>query len=174
MAMSSTQITQNGSDGPLLFVFLGFAFLFAALLLPFGGRIGIPRPEALHQVTGTVLEVRRTQAPKGPPQIHIDIREGKSIYHLTQDDFGRDATGMRRVRVGDSVIAYVQPDFLMNRHWLWGLEREGQTLISYQEVLREKQRFATHLDSIAYGSVAVGAIFLLVGGLLRWRYGFGK
>lgn len=172
--VSRTQVTRNSSDGPLLFIFFGFVFLLGALGLSFAGLLGVPQPESLQQVTGTVLEVRRTQNPKGPPQIRIEIREGKSVYHLVQDDFGQDATGMRRVQVGDSVMAHVQPDFLLDRHWIWGLERDGQILISYEEVLEGKRRFAAYLDSMAYWLFGVGVVFLSTGSYLRWRYGFWR
>ena len=157
------------NDGPVLCILFGMLFTFCALGLLFPWQVNLVLPEDLVQVSGIVREIQYTNPPNGAPKIiHIYLGKGSSSHHLIQDDLSWKAPGLSDVRVGESVVAYVDPDPLLNRYWLWGLERYGKPLLSYQEVLTEKLRWYENARPLAYMMLGSG-IILLFAGVLNWK-----
>src|SRR5215469_5576175 len=128
-------------DLPALCVIYGVIFAFAALALPFGARLDMAKRSELHSISGTVQDMSRTNPPKASPKLHILVKTGNRLHHLIQNDLSYDVPAVWSLRAGDNVTALVRRDFFgRNLEWVWEVQRDGVTILSYDQT----QRFLEH------------------------------
>jgi len=159
-------------DLPALCVIYGVIFAFAALALPFGARLDMAKRNELHSISGTVQDMSRTDPPKTSPKLHILLKTGNRLHHLIQNDLSYDVPAVRSLRVGDNVTALVRRDFFgRNLEWVWEVQRDGVTILSYDQTQRFLEHARERTQGIACwaGILSIGIFAVAI--VLRMHFG---
>jgi hypothetical protein len=137
---------------PALFLIYGAIFAAGALGLPFAASRDLAKKSDLHSISGSVQSAPRTTiSGKAGTKLHIFIRGNDGLHHLTQDDLSRDVPQIMDLRAGDNVIARVKHDSLgRDLDWLWELQRDGITILSYEDTNRHLQRRNAGIRELAH------------------------
>jgi len=168
-------MSAHRSDAPAVCLLFCVIAVVAALVAAYGWRLDVVQRDKLQRVSGRVESVLHTHAPKGGPKLHIEISDGTRAYYLTQDDLTCRVPALKTVERGDSVVAYAYPDALgRNIYWLWGLERGGQVLLSYEDTYAFLAGEGEMLRPVALPSALIAVGLFAVGVFLRQRYGAWK
>lgn len=105
-------------------------------------------------------------------KIQILVRDGMRIHRLVQDDPGDAAPAVRTIRVGDSIVAMMQPDVLgPNLERVWSLTRGSEQLVSYRETLQILLSKAERARLVAFAIGTMGLLLLSYAFALRIRRG---
>jgi len=159
-------------DLPALCVIYGVIFAFAALVLPLGARLDMAKRSELYSISGTVQDMSRTDPPKAGPKLHIFVQDSNRVHHLTQHDLSYEVPALRRLRPGDNVTALVRRDFLgRNLEWVWEVQRDGVTILSYDQTQGFLERTKEQMQAIALwaGVLSIGTFMVAI--FLRMRFG---
>jgi hypothetical protein len=159
-------------DLPSLCMIFCVIFGAAAIALPFGANLDLAKESDLRSTSGLVEDVYRTNRPKAGPKLHILIRMDGRLHHLTQDDLSQDVPALLGLEAGDSVTARVKGDFLgRDLEWLWELQRDGVTILSYEDTFRFVERRNARTREAAHwaGLFALGLFVVAI--LLRMHFG---
>jgi hypothetical protein len=159
-------------DLPALCLLYSVIFALAAIGLPFGAKLDMARKDELRSITGIVQDTSRTNLSKAGPKLHIFVRDGDRVFHLTQDDLSNVAPAVCNLRAGDNVTALVRRDFLgRDLEWVWEVRRDGVTLLSYEQTERYLEQSMGRMKVIAVwaGVISIG----LLGLAIRLRTHFG-
>lgn len=157
---------------PALCLVESIIFAAAALALPFGASLDMAKKSDLHLISGSVINVYRTNLSKAGPKLHILLRVSNRVHHLTQDDLFQNVPELGSLRAGDNVTALVRSDsFGRDLEWVWEIERDKVTLLSYDETQRFLEHEKERLSEIARwaGMISPGLFFLAI--LLRMHFG---
>jgi hypothetical protein len=113
-----------------------------------------------------------TASGKAGTKLHIFLRGNDGVHHLTQDDLSQEVPAIMDLRAGDNVIARVKRDsFGRDLDWLWELQRDGITILSYEDTYRYFQHRSARTREIAHWAGAVSLGFFVVAILLRKHFG---
>jgi hypothetical protein len=167
-----TKRSATRRDLPALCLLYSVIFALAAVGLPFGTKLDTARKDELRSIGGIVLDTSLTNLPKAGPKLHIYVRDGDRVFHLTQDDLSNEAPDVCTLRVGDNVTALVRRDFLgRDLEWVWEVRRDGVTLLSYEQTERHLENTMKRMKVIALcaGVISIG----LLGLAIRLRTHFG-
>ncbi len=160
-------------DLPALCLVYAAIFAVSAIGLPFAANCDLAKKSDLHPVAGSVEGApRMTVTGKAGTKLHIFIRASDGLHHLTQDDLSSDVPQIMHLHVGDNVIAHVKYDpFGRDLDWLWELQRDGVTILSYEDTSQYFQRRNERVGKIAEWA-GVLSLGLFAGAiLLRRRFG---
>jgi len=111
--------------------------------------------------------------------LRILIRGSDGLHHVTQNDMGRLVPGIMDpimdLRVGDKVTARVEHDSLgRNLDWLWELQRDGVTILSYQDTHLFMQRRNMRIRQLCHWAGVLAFVSFSVAILLRRYFGAWK
>jgi hypothetical protein len=162
----------NRRDAPALCLLFAIYLALAAAGLEFSWHLDIADPQSLHRVNGRVEQIYHSNLPRTGLKIHIFVREGTGVHHLTQDDPGYTVPAMQTIRTGDSVVALTKPDSLgRDLEWLWSLKRGNEELLSYAQTLHIVLSKAERVRLVAYGMGVLSALLFVCGIALRKLFG---
>ncbi|HEV2616891.1 MAG TPA: hypothetical protein VGU63_09820 [Candidatus Acidoferrales bacterium] len=159
-------------DLPALCLLFAGIFAFAALALPLAAKLDMAQKAELYRVSGTVQSVSHTNAAKVRTKLNLFARDGDRVHDLTQDDLSYDVPALRSLRPGDNVSALVRHDLLgRDLEWIWELQRDGITILSYEQTRKFLEGERSLSLAIARWSGALSIALLLAGLFLRIRLG---
>jgi hypothetical protein len=167
----------KGSDSPagiLIFVVIFAAF---ALCRPFASDSYLAKEGDLQTISGSVQRAPYVyHGSKGAAHLHILVRGSDGLYDLTQDDMDRGFPGIMSpimdLRVGDKVTARVKHDSLgRNLEWLWELQRDGKTILSYQDTHRYLEHQNMRMRRLCSWAGGIAFLLFLIAVLLRMHFG---
>ena len=159
-------------DLPALCLIYGVIFAFAAFALPFGAKLDMAKKSELYRISGTVQSVTRTNSGKAGPKLHIFVWDGNRLHDLTQDDLFYEVPALRSLQAGDNVTGLVRRDsFGRNLEWVWEVQRDGTTILSYDRTQRFLEREKERMQVIARwaGVLSIGLFVVAI----RLRIHFG-
>jgi hypothetical protein len=168
----STQRRWTRRDLPALCLIYGVIFALAALGLPLGAKLDMAKRSELHGISGTVQDTSRTNFPKAGPKLHIFVQDSDRLHHLTQDDLSYKVPALRNLRAGDNVTALVRRDFFgRNFEWVWEVQRDGVTILSYDQTQGFLEHRMERMQAIALwaGVLSIGTSMVAI--FLRMRFG---
>lgn len=126
----------------------------------------------LYRISGTVQSASSTVSGKARRKLHIFVWDGNRLHHLTQDDLFYEVPALRGLRAGDSVAALVRRDsFGRNLEWVWEVQRDGVTILSYEQTQRFLEREEERMQVIARWAGALSIGLFVVAILLRIHFG---
>jgi hypothetical protein len=169
--MTNAKRKTTRRDLPFLCLIYSVPFAFAALALPFGASLDMAKKSELHSLSGTVQSISRTDLPKAGPKLHIFVTERNRLHHLTQDDLFYDVPELRTLRAGDNVTALVRRDFFgRNLEWVWEVQRDGVTILSYDQTQESLERRKAQVQVVAHwaGLLSIGLFVVAI--LLRMHF----
>jgi hypothetical protein len=162
----------NKRDAPALCAIFGAMLGMGSLGVAFAWRLDVPDQHELLRVTGRVDQLWHSRLSKAGMKIHMTVRDGGNLHHLTQDDPGYAVPVTQTVRLGDVVVALVKVDpFGRDIEWLWALQRGDEQLLSYDQTLSVVTRKAHRARQVAIGAAALSAILLGCSVALRRHFG---
>jgi hypothetical protein len=160
-------------DLPGLCLIFVTIFAACALGLLFAANLDLAKESDLHSIAGSVQSMPRTTfSGKAGSKLHIVIRGSDGLHHLTQDDLSQELPGIMVLRAGDNVTVRVKHDSLgRDLDWLWGLQRDGVTILSYEDTYRYLQRRNARVRELAHWAGALSLGLFVVAILLRRHFG---
>ena len=119
----------------------------------------LPEDKDLATISG-VLEAAPYVAHhgKGEYTLELFVRAGGKQYQLTQEDLTRAVPAVLSLHAGDTVIARVKPASLgRGFNWLWAIERNDTTILSYQDThhFLERRNAQLHAMCLWAGAFAL-------------------
>ena len=157
---------------PTLFLVYGAILAAFALGWPLAANLDLASKSDLHSIAGAVQSAPRTTfSGRAGTKLHIFINGNDGLHHLTQEDLSRDVPQIMDLRAGDNVIALVKHDsFGRDLDWLWELQRDGITILSYEDTYRCLQRRNAKMAKLAHWAGALSPGLFAVAIVLR-RFG---
>lgn len=159
---------------PTLFMCLGVLFALAAIAIPILAGNDLAKENDLQIVSGWIVRAPYITTSHGD-RVNLWIRGSDGIHHVYQEDLSGLVPGLingtLNLRVGDKVIARVQPNGVLGWNRLWEMQRNGTTIVSYQDTHLAVERLNRRYLLSAPWMAGIAFIFLLAAIFLRRRFG---
>lgn len=160
---------------PQLFLILGVLFALAAITIPILADNDLAEQNELQTVSGSIARAPYRTTSHGDTVINIWIRGSDGLHHIYQEDLSGLVPGLINrtmdLRVGDNVIARVQPNGVLGWNRLWEMQRNGITILSYQDTHLSIERLNRRYLLSAPWAAGLAFVFFLAAILLRRRFG---
>lgn len=172
------RIKQTGSNLPALFLIFGICSVMLVLLGVLSSDSSLTKRSDLRTISGIVQRAPYISGSGGKQgrYLHVVIDGADGPHNLTQTDMGHMVPGIMEpimnLRVGDSVIARVEHDPLgRGIDFLWELQRDGETILSYQDTYLFFERLNARRRKIGVWGAVLAFIFFLTAFQLRRHFG---
>ncbi len=157
-------------DLPGAFMIWGVAFGILASIQTFVAMDDAKRihPESsLIAISGTVEQIAYRQT-KSSRIADVTVKNSDGVYVLTSHtwSYAIDRSGLA---VGDQVQSKAWPNFSTQRNTAWSLQRNGETIVSYNQTLHHRQS-EQRMDTRFAQVVAFFSIFLLAAAIALRLY----
>lgn len=170
--MTATRRLPTRRDLPALCLLYSVIVAAGAIGLSFAVKLDLVSKSDLQPLSGTVEGVFRTNSAKAGLKIHILVRADTRLHDLTQDDLSQDAPQLMSLRAGEYVTALVRHDsFGRDLDWLWELQRDGATLLSYDQTRQFFERRNENIRILAHWVDALSLALFVLAILLKWHFG---
>ena len=159
-------------DLPIAFMIWGVAFgIFASVQAL--GRIGDAKqihPESsLIAISGTVERIAYRQT-KSTRIADVTVKNSDGVYVLTSDSWSNAIDGSS-LAIGDRVRSETWPNFTTQLNAAWSLQRDGETIVSYNQTLLDRQ--SKQRSDIRFTEVLAFVSMLLLVAAIVLRLYFG-
>lgn len=149
----------------------------AAIAIPLLSNAYTAKENDLRTISGIVERAPYITHPaKGANKLQLFVRGSDGLHHLTQNDMDGWVPGIMdpimKLRVGDDVTARVKHDPLGgNFDWLWEMQRNGTTILSYQNTHLFYEYADKRRRLFSYWAAGLAVALLLGAILLRKKFG---
>jgi hypothetical protein len=159
-------------DMPTVFVIFGGILAAGTVGIPFAERLDMPSERDLVSVSGQVVSIDFTNRPKAGRKLQIALQSSDRILNLTQEDMSAAIPVIASIKPGNKIDARVRHDlFGRDLEWLWVLNRDGKTLVSYQETEHFLQVFHARTIWLTYGAGLLSVCLIVAAVAMRLRFG---
>jgi hypothetical protein len=159
-------------DMPTLFVLFGGILAAGAVGIPLAEQLDLANEHDLVAVSGQVDRIYVTNRPRAGRNLQIALRSSDRVHNLTQEDMSAVIPAIGSIKPGDEIDARVSHDTVgRNLEWIWVLNRDGKTIVSYQDTENFLQALHSRTRWFTYGT-GLSSICLIVAGVaMRRRFG---
>ena len=171
----SPQRSARIRDLPKLFLVLGVLFALAAVTIPILAGNDLAQESDLQTISGSIVRRPYRTVGHGSTIVHIWINGSDGLHQILQDDLSGLVPGLINgtmgLRVGDKVIARVQPNGVNGWNRLWEMQRNGITILSYQDTQLAVERLNRRYLLSDPWVAGLAVVFFLAAILLKRRFG---
>jgi hypothetical protein len=147
-------------DLPALCLMYAVISAFACFGLPLASKLDMAKETDLHSVTGTLLSAPKWITGRGA---HLDISlvASDGPHHFALEDSSRELP----LRASDKVALRVY------HSRIWGIERNGVTIVSYQDTYRHMEGLNARSRQMAHWAGGISLVLFVLAALLRKHFG---
>jgi hypothetical protein len=159
-------------DMPALLVLFGGVLGAGAVGMPFAEQLDMANERDLISVSGQVVRIYVTNRPKAGRMLQVALKSSDRILNLTQKDMSAVIPAIGSIKPGDEIDARVRHDALgRDLDWIWALNRDGKTVVSYQDTEYYLQALQARSRWFTYSAGLLSACLLAAGVTMRRRFG---